>query len=124
MKIDKIALITGRTLLGLYFIVPGISKFAAWQPTVDMMVQRNIPMAEPLLLIAAVANLVLGGMLLVNRYVWLAAYGCVAYILVINFSLHDFWNFPDAEVRHEMQNFVKNLAILAGALILASYSRK
>ena len=123
-KIDAMALTAGRSLLGIYFVLPGLAKFGSWQTHVDLMLRHNIPLAEPLLFIAGLANLILGGLLLANKQVWLAAYGCVAYILVINFCLHDFWNFTGIEGGHETQNFVKNLGILAGCLVLASYSRQ
>ncbi len=122
-KLDTVALTVGRSLLGVYFVLPGLAKFASWQMHVDMMVKHNIPLAEPLLFIAGLANLILGGLLLANKQVWLAAYGCVAYILVINLCLHDFWNYTGIEGAHELQNFVKNLGILAGCLVLASYAR-
>ena len=122
-KLDKLALNVGRSLLGIYFVLPGVAKFADWQRHVDLMVKHDIPLAEPLLFIAGVANIVLGGLLLANKQVWLAAYACVAYILVINVCLHDFWNYTGVEGAHELQNFVKNLGILAGCLMLASYAR-
>ena len=122
-QLDNAALIIGRSLLGLYFIGPGIAKFLDWQMHVDLMTHHNVPFIEPLLFIAAIANLVLGGLLISNRLVWMAAYGCVAYIIVINFYLHDFWNMVGIEAKHETQNFVKNIGILAGCLMLASYSR-
>jgi putative oxidoreductase len=41
--------------------------------------------------------------------------------LVINLNLHDFWNiYEGVDVKHETQNFVKNLAIFAGLLLLAA----
>lgn len=122
-QLDNAALIIGRSLLGLYFIGPGIAKFLDWQMHVDLMTHHNVPLIEPLLFIAAIANLVLGVLLISNRLVWMAAYGCVAYIIVINFYLHDFWNMVGIEAKHEMQNFFKNIGILAGCLMLASYSR-
>ena len=122
-QLDNVALIIGRSLLGLYFIGPGIAKFLDWQMHVDLMTHHNVPFIEPLLFIAAIANLVLGGLLISNRLVWMAAYGCVAYIIVINFYLHDFWNMVGIEAKHETQNFLKNIGILAGCLMLASYSR-
>ena len=122
-QLDNAALIIGRSLLGLYFIGPGIAKFLDWQMHVDLMTHHNVPLIEPLLFITAIANLVLGGLLISNRLVWMAAYGCVAYIIVINFYLHDFWNMVGIEAKHEMQNFFKNIGILAGCLMLASYSR-
>ena len=123
-KVDKIALIAGRILLGLYFVLPGIAKFVDWQSHIDLMQHHNVPFAAPLLLLASIANLLLGFMLLTNRFVREAAYGCVLYILVINFNLHDFWNFSGMEGAHETQNFVKNLGIMAGCLVLAGFAAK
>ena len=123
-KADAAALVAGRVLLGLYFVLPGLAKFIDWQTHIELMQRHNIPLADPLLLIAGIANLVLGGLLLANRHVRLAAYGCALYILVINFSLHDFWNFSGIEGAHETQNFVKNLGILAGCLMLAGFTAR
>ena len=123
-KLDKISFIAGRILLGLYFVLPGIAKFVDWQSHIDLMQHHNVRFAVPLLLLAGIANLLLGLMLLTNRFVREAAYGCVLYILVINFNLHDFWNFSGMEGAHETQNFVKNLGILAGCLVLAAFAAK
>lgn len=123
-KLDRLSLTFGRILLGLYFVLPGLAKFADWQTHIDLMLRHNVPFTAPLLALAGLANLVLGGLLLANRQVWLAAYGCAAYILVINYALHDFWNFSGMEGRHETQNFVKNLGIFAGCLVLAGFSRR
>ena len=123
-KLDEIALTAGRILLGLYFVLPGIAKFVDWQSHFDLMQHHNVPLAAPLLLLASIANLLLGFMLLTNRFVREAAYGSVLYILVINFNLHDFWNFSGMEGAHETQNFVKNLGILAGCLVLAGFAAK
>ena len=123
-KLDEIALTAGRILLGLYFVLPGIAKFVDWQSHIDLMQDHNVAFTAPLLLLAGIANLLLGFMLLTNRFVRLAAYGCVLYILVINFNLHDFWNFSGMEGANETQNFVKNLGILAGCLVLAGFAAK
>ena len=35
--------------------------------------------------------------------------------------MHDFWNeYPNTDTGHETQNFVKNLAIFAGLLVLSA----
>jgi len=122
--IDEFALPVGRTLLGLYFVLPGFAKFANWQMLIELMLHHNVPFTAPLLLLAGIANLILGCMLLSNRHVRLAAYGCAVYIIVININLHDFWNFSGIEGAHETQNFVKNLGILAGCLMLAGFTSK
>ena len=68
-KIDQPALLLGRSLLAFYFILPGVAKFAAWQTHIDLMHHHNVPFAHPLLFAAAIANFVLGGLLLANRSV-------------------------------------------------------
>ena len=123
-RIDELALPIGRSLLAAYFILPGIAKFAAWQTHIELMHHHNMPFAAPLLFLAGIANFVLGGLLLADRHVRLAAYGCVLYILLVNFNLHDFWNFSGLEGAHETQNFVKNLGILAGCLMLAGLTAR
>ena len=121
-RFQSVSLRTGQVLLGLYFILPGLAKFADWQTHIDLMTRHNVPFADPLLFIAAIANLGLGGLLLANRYVAYAAFGCAAYIIVINFSLHDFWNFTGMEAAHETQNFVNILGIMAGCVMLAGFT--
>ena len=119
-----LALHIGRVLLGLYFIVPGISKFADWERHIQLMQHHDIGFTAPLLAVAGVANIILGVLLIANRQLVFAAYVCVFYVLIINFSLHDFWNFTGIEAMHETQNFVKNLAILAGLLVLAGQAQR
>jgi putative oxidoreductase len=43
--------------------------------------------------------------------------------LLINVFMHDFWNdYPGGNPQHELQNFIKNLGIFAGLLLLAARS--
>ena len=113
----------GRLLLALYFLVPGLMKFAAWELHIGLMEGHGVPFAGPLLLVAGIANVVGALLLLTNRHVRLTALGFVLYILLVNINLHDFWNYDGIEGQHEMQNFIKNLGILAGCLVLAAASR-
>lgn len=114
----------GRLLLALYFLLPGIMKFVAFDMHMGLMARHGVPAAAPLLIIAGLANVVGALMLATNRHVRLASLGFVAYIILVNIMLHDFWNFDGMEGAHELQNFVKNLGILAGLLVLAGVSVK
>jgi len=112
----------GRFLLGLYFFLPGISKFTEQAEMLAYMESHGIGFAQPLLWFAGAASLIGGVMLMTGRHVKLVAYGFVAYVLIVNFSLHDFWTMTGDQVGRETQNFVKNLGILAGLLVLAGYA--
>lgn len=114
--------ITGRILLALYFLLPGIMKLLATDMHVALMQHHNIPNALPLLYIAGFVQILGGLFLLANRHVRNVCLGFAVYILIINLTLHDFWNFTDVEAQHETQNFMKNMGIFAGVLILAGQS--
>ena len=115
---------SGRLLIALYFLLPGLMKFTAWDASLALMETHNVPYAALLLIIAGIANIAGAFLLITNRYVRLTSLGFVLYIIVINFQLHDFWNLEGLSQLHETQNFVKNLGILAGLLILAGASVK
>ena len=61
--------------------------------------------------------------LILNRYTYVVSLLLAVLVLTINVNLHDFWNYSGVEGAHEMQNFVKNLGILAGLLVLAGHAR-
>ena len=116
---SSITFTIGRVLLGLYFLLPGLMKAAGPAQTVAYMESHNIAFATPLMWIATITNIVGGVMLIAGRHVKLVAYGFVVYVLLVNVMLHDFWAVAPDMVERETQNFIKNLGILAGLLVLA-----
>ena len=119
---SSLSILIGRFLLGLYFFVPGLMKVAAPAETLAYMQSHAIPVAEPLMWFATLTNLLGGLLLMTGRHVRLVAYGSVLYVLLVNFMLHDFWTMQGDTVPHETQNFIKNLGILAGLLVLAGHA--
>ena len=115
---SALSIVLGRFLLGLYFFVPGIAKIFNNSSQILLMEARNIPFAHTLLIFAGVSSLLGALALFSGRYVKLAAYGFVVYVLLVNVLIHPFWI-----VEAEMQNFIKNLAIMSGLLVLAGYAQ-
>ena len=112
---------TGRIMLALYFLAPGVGKFTAWDANVALMEAHNMVMIPFLLAIAAVAQVAGSISMLLNKYVAVCALGFAAMTILININLHDFWNvYEGIDVKHEYQNFFKNLGIFAGLLLLAA----
>jgi putative oxidoreductase len=112
----------GRVLLALYFLLPGVMKFVAWDSHVALMTKHDMSFIPFLLATAGVFQIVAALALIVNRYTAIFAFLLAGLVLLINFNLHDFWNFENLERAHEQQNFVKNLAIFGGLLLLSGYS--
>ena len=111
----------GRIMLALYFLAPGIGKFTAWDANVALMEAHNMVMIPFLLAIAAVVQVAGSISMLLNKYVVVCALGFAAMTILININLHDFWNvYEGVDVKHEYQNFFKNLGIFAGLLLLAA----
>ena len=116
-----ILLNTGRTLLALYFLYPGVMKFIDWDRGVALMELHNMVMIPVLLALAGIIQIFASICLILNKQVKTAALILAGMVLIINVNLHDFWNIYDGvDTRHEVQNFVKNLGIFAGLLLLAA----
>ena len=59
-------------------------------------------------------------MLMLGLRVGQVALVLAALTFIINLGMHDFWNvYEGVSQAHETQNFVKNLAIFAGLLVLS-----
>lgn len=119
---SNISIATGRFLLGLYFFLPGIQKFTESDKLLAYMQSHNIGFAPQFLWFAGAVSIIGGIFLMSGRHVKIVSYGFVIYVLLVNVMLHDFWNMSDELVAREMQNFVKNLAIASGLLVLAGYA--
>ena len=120
-SIKKTLIHIGRIFLALYFLLPGVGKFIAWDDQVNLMDTHNIFMAPILLAIVGVLQVVGGISLLINKQVVFFALGFALMTILINLNLHDFWNaYEGVDSTHEMQNFFKNLGIFAGLLLLAA----
>ena len=118
---EKTFITVGRMLLGLYFLLPGISKNPTYAGTTEYMLLHNIPLASILLPITIVLQIGLGVMLIIGYRIKESALILAALTIFINIGMHDFWNeYPNTDTGHETQNFVKNLAIFAGLLVLSA----
>jgi putative oxidoreductase len=116
---------TGRILLALYFLFPGIMKFAAWDMHVTLMETHKMPVVPALLVLSGIIQIGASFCILANRHVAICAIILAGMVLVININLHDFWNvYEGVNAERETQNFVKNLGIFAGLLLLASMNLK
>ena len=121
---EKAFITIGRMLLGIYFLLPGISKIPTYAVTTEYMLLHNIPLASILLPITIVLQVGLGVMLIIGYRIKESALILAALTIFINIGMHDFWNeYPNTDAGHETQNFVKNLAIFAGLLVLSATDR-
>lgn len=117
-NIAPLASVTGRILLGLFFLVPGLMKALNWAGTSEFMAGHGM-IYVPYFLGAAVALEIVGGLAVITGIqARLAAFLLFLFTLIVNVVLHDFWTFTGDAAQAELQLFVKNLAVAGGLLMI------
>ena len=115
------AALVGRALFALTFIVTGWQKITDFSGTVGFLASAGLPF--PSLLTAASIVLEFGGglaILLGWKTRW-AALGLVVFVLVVTPIFHAFWSAPPAQAMMQQVYFLKNVAILGGAVLLLAF---
>jgi len=113
--------LVGRILLALLFLVAGIRKLMAPAASAGYFAKLGFPMTD--VLVWVVIAVEIGGALLLIagwKTRW-AAYALTIFTLIATFAAHRFWEFGDAaQYAAQLNNFLKNFAIIGGMLILAA----
>lgn len=119
--IENFCLLLGRLLMGSYFILPGLQKITNYQMMTDYMLAHSVPAPAFLLPVTIVIQIVLGLAIIIGFKGKLAAFILAGLTLVISIFMHDFWSMAEGVQRtHEMQNFIKNMAIMGGLLVVTN----
>lgn len=117
---QRVLELIGRGLLGAYFVLPGITKITGFAGMSAYMAAHGVPFVQPLLVLTIVLQIGCGISLVVGWRAQLMGFILAGLTLVISVFMHDFWSMEEGLQRtHEMQNFVKNMAIMAGLLYVA-----
>ena len=116
---DKHIYITGRVLIGLYFLIPGIFKILSFSEYIQIVTINDVPFPALSLIIVIMCQLIFGSSIILGRFLKVGSIVLALNVALFNFYIHDFWNINDViNKNHEIQNFIKNTAIIAGLLVL------
>ncbi len=125
MQLDKFSFLIGRTLLGLYFLVFGALKVPSYLDTLALMLSKGVPISNMLLPLTILIQVLGGFFLILGKNLRICSLLLAGLTVLINIFIHDFWNLAgDPSQAHEAQNFIKNLGIIAGLLILSTKDRR
>tara|TARA_B100001769_G_scaffold194562_1_gene155047 strand:+ start:71 stop:457 length:387 start_codon:yes stop_codon:yes gene_type:complete len=122
-KIDSLMMVVGRVLLGIYFLLPGLGKILTYSDNIILLTSKGVPLTPIALPLTILIEVILGAMLIFDRYIKMSSMILFALTLLINIFIHDFWNLSGVMQSHEAQNFYKNIGVAAGLLILASTAK-
>jgi len=116
----KYAVLAGRILFSLIFLIGGLGHFSA--QSIGYAASQGVPMASFLVPVSGVIAII-GSISVITGYnAKLGAWLLVIFIIPVTFSLHRFWNIPDPMMKQmDMVMFLKNIGLLGGALFIAFF---
>lgn len=132
--------VLGRMCFAIIFILSGINKVINWGESEQLLIHSMVnvlqkaegiewaqkgfdfllPHSQELLLAATVVELICGLLIFLGIGVRFAALILALYLIPVTFFFHHFWWMQGMDAEMQMINFLKNLAIFGGALILVS----
>jgi putative oxidoreductase len=117
-NVSKVIYPVGRALLGALFFISGVNKILAFSYVAGWMASSGVP-ASSLLLAVTIAIEVLGGLLLIIGYrARLAALVIALFLIPVTVVFHAFWSADAASFQNQLTQFLKNLAIVGGMLLV------
>lgn len=116
---SKWQLVLGRVLLSAIFILSGLGKLPHFHDVAGMMAAKGIPLASVALVITLIIEIG-GGLLVLTGYTAkYAALVIALWLIPVTLVFHHFWGIPAEQQQEQMINFLKNVAIMGGLLVLA-----
>jgi putative oxidoreductase len=107
----------GRLLIGLPFLVSGLSKLAAYGPTIAFIASSALPLPPPLAYAGAVTVEIGCGLLMIAGYQTRGA-GVVLALFCLTTAAFFHTNFADP---NQIFHFIKNMVMTGGLLQLVTY---
>jgi putative oxidoreductase len=117
----RLAALVGRILIAVPFLTYGIMKLTNFHGSVEYLAALKIPMTTAAAVIAIIIEL-LGGVCVVLGFkarFW--GWVLFLYLIPVTFLAHNFWAYSGAARMDNEGNFLKNLAIMGGLLLLAAF---
>lgn len=120
MNPNAVALV-GRILLAAIFIISGFLKIGGFAGTAGYMASKGLPMPQVLLVLTIALELG-GGILIAIGFKarWVALLFFL-WLIPTTLIFHPFWGIDAAQVQNQMNNFLKNVSIMGGMLLLFAY---
>jgi putative oxidoreductase len=119
--IERYAPLVGRFLLVFLFFLSGVGKIMDWSGTAGYMTAAGLPLVPVLLFFAILIEILGPIMIILGIYTRYTAIIMAGYLILVTPIFHNFWAFHGMERSMQQTNFLKNLAIIGGLLVLAAH---
>ena len=110
----------GRALFSAIFIISGFLSFSS--SAIGYGASHGVPLANILVPLSGLISIAGGLCILLGFHARIGAWLLVLFLVPVTFTMHRFWNITDPAMRAaEQANFMKNLALLGGAFLIAYF---
>jgi putative oxidoreductase len=113
--------LAGRILMSVLFLISGFFKIGGYSQMVAYSSSKGLPMASVAIACAAVIELAGGLAIIAGFQTKIAAWLLFLYLIPVTFLFHNFWAMQGVEQQQNMIDFLKNVSIMGGLVILATY---
>jgi putative oxidoreductase len=117
---DWIALL-GRILLAGMFVVSGFQKISGFEGTAGYIAGRGLPLPQALAVLAILIELGGGILIIIGWKARWAALAFIVFLIVITPIFHGYWASPPEQMVDQQINFMKNVSILGGMVLLLAF---
>jgi putative oxidoreductase len=112
--------LVGRILMAAIFLTSGFAKLADPDGTAGYMAQAGVGNADSLVYVAGMAELAGGMSLLFGFLTRLGAIGLLVFLTLTSLIMHKFWGVPPDVAKMQFVQFMKNLSIMGGLLMVVA----
>ena len=112
------AALLGRILLAGTFVFSGFLKITGFEDTVGYIADKALPLPQVLAVIAILIECVGGLAIIAGWKTRWAAVAFIVFLIVITPIFHGYWASPPDQMMEQQINFMKNVSILGGMLLL------
>jgi putative oxidoreductase len=116
---DRYAAPLGRSLVAALFIISGLRKLLGFAGTVAYFGRAGLPVPDAIAVLVIALELGGGLWLLSGRQIKPIALALAAFTVAAGFVGHAFWAAAPEQFSGQLNNFLKNLAISGGLLMIA-----
>lgn len=111
----------GRVALAALFVWSGFGKISGFADTAGYIASKGLPVPEVLAAGTVFVELVLGLALAMGFKTRIAALLIALWLIPTTLIFHNFWAAPAAEAAMQQINFMKNLSIFGGMLVVMAF---
>jgi len=117
---DALSLI-GRIFLAVIFLVSGFGKIGGFEGLIGQIASKGFPVPEAFAAATVAIELGASLMLVFGWKARWAAFLLAVFTAVVTVFFHNFWAMPEAQKAMQEIQFMKNLAVIGGLLMVIAF---